>query len=753
MTSAAWSRRTSPSAGTSCPASTRCSERRGPGWRCSASSTCSASASRGGPSWTRPRCRSRPGVAAWQCGTCSASGPRSTASATTPGPGGCGARPSRRSPSARPSCAARSRPSPGRAGGWCSPAAGRAAPRSARSSWPASAPSTTRPSPRQAPAAPPCAAASPPAASRASRSCPPRAPPPRAEGASPFPEVIHRWLPLRYVSPRTPFHERGEASVERGAVGGARHRQALRRGPRPGRRGFRGPLRRGRRARRRQRRGQEHPGQDPLRDHRAGRGRGLVRGPPGGDPEPGRRPRARHRDRLPGPRAGAGAGPVRQPVPRPRAAAPRAARQARVPRQGGDAPAHQPGLRRPGHRPTGQRRDGGQPVRRAAPERGGQPRRHLGRQGGLHGRADRRPWGGAVGQGARPHPQGPRLRHRGRADQPQPARGVRARRPHRGAAARPQGGPLPRRRHHHGAGHRRHDRGARRRGRGVSGPGPQNPGADPQTAEARKAESASALPELLEDAAELEAAVAPGLLRRRLTETTTWTFLILLGIVAGFTLVRPGQFATVFNFRNIAVDASGLSILAVGMTFLLITGGIDVRGIPLQLTTTVGIGQLAGVPYVVLIAAVVTAVGAVVLGATRFGRYTYAIGSNAEAARRAGIDVDRHLIKVYALSGLLAGLAGMVSLARFATTTIGGHSTDNLAAIAAVVLGGTSLFGGIGTVLGTVVGVFIPAVLQNGFVILGVQPFWQQVAVGAVLIVAVYIDQLKRRAQERGERR
>ncbi|HEY7606120.1 MAG TPA: ABC transporter permease, partial [Actinomycetes bacterium] len=186
---------------------------------------------------------------------------------------------------------------------------------------------------------------------------------------------------------------------------------------------------------------------------------------------------------------------------------------------------------------------------------------------------------------------------------------------------------------------------------------------------------------------------------------------------------------------------------------LLITGGIDVRGVPLQLTTTIGIGQLAGIPYVVIIAAVVTAVGAVTLSMTRFGRYTYAIGSNAEAARRAGINVDRHLIKVYALSGFLAGMAGMVSLARFATTTIGGHSTDNLAAIAAVVLGGTSLFGGIGTVLGTVVGVFIPAILQNGFVILGVQPFWQQVAVGAVLIVAVYIDQLKRRAQERGERR
>jgi ribose transport system permease protein len=323
-------------------------------------------------------------------------------------------------------------------------------------------------------------------------------------------------------------------------------------------------------------------------------------------------------------------------------------------------------------------------------------------------------------------------------------------------------------------------------------------------------------------------------LRRRLTETTTWTFLILVGIVAGFAALRFQQFATVFNFRNIAADASGLLIIAVGMTFviitagidlsvgsvlvfsgviaakvmlaiggggwgaivaglaaglvagmawgvvngvlitkarvpplivtlgtlgmalgsaLLITGGIDVRGVPLQLTTTIGIGQLGGVPYVVIIAAVVTAAGAVALSMTRFGRYTYAIGSNAEAARRAGINVDRHLIKVYGLSGFLAGMAGMVSLARFATTTIGGHSTDNLAAIAAVVLGGTSLFGGIGTVLGTVVGVFIPAILQNGFVILGVQPFWQQVAVGAVLIVAVYIDQLKRRAQERGERR
>jgi ribose transport system permease protein len=179
---------------------------------------------------------------------------------------------------------------------------------------------------------------------------------------------------------------------------------------------------------------------------------------------------------------------------------------------------------------------------------------------------------------------------------------------------------------------------------------------------------------------------------------------------------------------------------------LLITGGVDQRDVPFKLVETIGSGRLFGeLPYLVLIAFAVALVCGILLAATRFGRYTYAIGSNEEGARRAGVAVDRHLIKVYALAGTLSGLAGFLSLARFATTTLGGHSTDNLQAIAAIVIGGTSLFGGVGTMLGTVFGVFIPAVLQNGFVIVGLQPFWQQVAVGAVLIIAVYLDQLRRR--------
>jgi ribose transport system permease protein len=319
--------------------------------------------------------------------------------------------------------------------------------------------------------------------------------------------------------------------------------------------------------------------------------------------------------------------------------------------------------------------------------------------------------------------------------------------------------------------------------------------------------------------------------QRLATGSTTWIILILAGMIVAFSLLEPDSFPTVNNLRNIATNAAILLVVAVGMTFVIITAGIDlsvgsvlvfagvvsakamngmsgdgaevlivgllvalgcglawgvlngvlitkarvpplivtlgtlgmalgfaqiitngvdVREVPARLVTSIGVGRLFDqIPWLVVIAVAVAVVFGIVLAMTRFGRHTYAIGSNDEAARRAGINVDRHLIAVYGISGLLAGLAGYMSLARFATTTLGGHSTDNLQAIAAVVLGGTSLFGGIGTMLGSVVGVFIPVVLQNGFVITGVEPFWRDVAVGAVLIAAVYLDQLRRRTQYR----
>ncbi|MFC4222895.1 ABC transporter permease [Lysinibacter cavernae] len=183
-----------------------------------------------------------------------------------------------------------------------------------------------------------------------------------------------------------------------------------------------------------------------------------------------------------------------------------------------------------------------------------------------------------------------------------------------------------------------------------------------------------------------------------------------------------------------------------------ITGGVDIRNVPVVLQDTIGYGNVWGttLPLISLIAIVFIVIFAIILHFTKFGLYTFAVGSNEEAARRVGVKVDRQLIMVYAISGGLAGVGGILSLSQFGTTAIAGQAQTNLNVIAAVVIGGTSLFGGVGTIFGTVVGLFIPAVLQNGFVIVGVQPFWQQVAVGTVLILAVYIDQRRRAAAARG---
>ncbi|HEY2442437.1 MAG TPA: ABC transporter permease [Streptosporangiaceae bacterium] len=188
---------------------------------------------------------------------------------------------------------------------------------------------------------------------------------------------------------------------------------------------------------------------------------------------------------------------------------------------------------------------------------------------------------------------------------------------------------------------------------------------------------------------------------------------------------------------------------ALGVGYL-ITGGTDLGSPPKPLANTIGLGSVAGVSWLIVISFLVTLVFGLILAYTRFGRYTYAIGSNPEAGRRAGIAVDRHLIKVYMLAGALSGLAGLMSLAFYNGTTITGHSTDNLTVITGVVLGGASLFGGRGSMLGTFIGIFIPQVLNSGLQIIGLNQYWQEVAIGAVLVGAVYLDQFRRRLQDRG---
>jgi ribose transport system permease protein len=202
-----------------------------------------------------------------------------------------------------------------------------------------------------------------------------------------------------------------------------------------------------------------------------------------------------------------------------------------------------------------------------------------------------------------------------------------------------------------------------------------------------------------------------------------------------------------------------LGMLGIALGFgQLLSGGTSVPNVPPAIQSEIGLrelvtfdvaGQRVRITPPVVIAYGIAVIAAIVLNRTRFGRYTYAIGSNAAAAMRAGINVRLHLVKIYALSGLLAGVAGAMDLMRFGTASVGSHQADNLAAISATVIGGTSLFGGIGTIGGSVVGAFIPTVLRNGLVIARVQPFWQNVAIGAVLILAVYLDQRRRRAEER----
>jgi ribose transport system permease protein len=192
----------------------------------------------------------------------------------------------------------------------------------------------------------------------------------------------------------------------------------------------------------------------------------------------------------------------------------------------------------------------------------------------------------------------------------------------------------------------------------------------------------------------------------------------------------------------------GLGV-AEGLSYL-ITGGHDIPSVPNGLIKSIGTGGLGGVQWLIIISFLATLLFGLILAFTRFGRYTYAIGSNPEAALRAGINVDWHLIKVYALSGLMAGLAGILNLAYFSTTTISGHPLDNLVVITAVVIGGASLFGGRGSMLGTFLGVFIPELLATGLIIVGVNQYWQYILTGLVLGAAVYLDQIRRRLRERG---
>ena len=162
-----------------------------------------------------------------------------------------------------------------------------------------------------------------------------------------------------------------------------------------------------------------------------------------------------------------------------------------------------------------------------------------------------------------------------------------------------------------------------------------------------------------------------------------------------------------------------------------------------------GQGRLWQVPIPVIIFLSFAILAHIVLRYTRYGRTVYAVGGNREAARLSGVNVQRVLMSVYIIVGFFAGLAGFVLSARLNSSEAVAGIGYELTVIASVVIGGTSLFGGSGTVGGTVIGMFIPTALNNGFIIVNVEPFWQELATGFILIAAVYVDQIKRRARDR----
>jgi ribose transport system permease protein len=315
------------------------------------------------------------------------------------------------------------------------------------------------------------------------------------------------------------------------------------------------------------------------------------------------------------------------------------------------------------------------------------------------------------------------------------------------------------------------------------------------------------------------------MLGRQVQQALAFGTLVVLAIF--FSIVSP-NFFTFSNITSILLSTAVIGILAVGTTFVIITGGIDlsigtgmtmcavVTGLlltnaglplpvgvlggiatgaligavngfnvaylklppfiatlgmmmvaqglalvlsgvrPIYLSEVPGFNQIAlgtligGIPNGVLILFGLALVAGVILGRTVLGRMTYAIGSNAEATRLSGINTRRWTLGIYALAGVATGVAGVVIASRLNSAQPQLGMGYELQAIAAVIIGGTSLLGGRGSVLGTIIGALIMSVLINGLRIMAIQTEWQTVVVGVVVLVAVFADNLRKRRSEGG---
>ena len=220
---------------------------------------------------------------------------------------------------------------------------------------------------------------------------------------------------------------------------------------------------------------------------------------------------------------------------------------------------------------------------------------------------------------------------------------------------------------------------------------------------------------------------------------------VAVGAFNGFVITRlevPDFIATLGTF----VAVPGIALLITdGLPVPDFERAVEGRTLPSTIST-LGVDSVLGVPLIAVVALVCALIGGFILSRTKLGRSAYAIGGNTEAARMSGIKVERSKMWIYVFSGLLAAVGGFMLTGRQASANALMGEGLELQSIAAVVIGGTNLFGGEGRMSGTVIGVLIIGVLSNGLSIAGVAEFWQRVVNGLIIVAVVALDQWRRRA-------
>ncbi len=223
----------------------------------------------------------------------------------------------------------------------------------------------------------------------------------------------------------------------------------------------------------------------------------------------------------------------------------------------------------------------------------------------------------------------------------------------------------------------------------------------------------------------------------------SWPLAVVVGVlIGGLVGIVNGLLVTKARLSPF-ITTLGMMSVARGLVYIS-TNAVAVYGAPDDFAL-LGQGIIGSIPIPLIILVVVAVIAHFILSRTRLGRYTYAIGSNIEAARLSGIPIGRYLTAIYVLQGLLAGFAGMIASSRVTSGQPSFGIGLELDVIAAVVVGGASLFGGQGTIIGTLIGAFLIALIRNGAVLLNVNIFYQNVIIGVVIWLAVFWDQFRRR--------